>query len=638
MIKKIIFTILFSFINFLLIHASVFYVAPNGTDTNPGSINMPFATIQKAQDAVKPGDTIYIRGGAYQMQENQIAKKEKIWAYVTCLNKSGTPGKPINYWAYPAEKPIFNFKDIKPAGLRIIAFYVSASWVHIKGLEITGIQVTIKTHTQSECFENTGSSNIYELLNMHDGMAIGIYLLSGSNNLFLNCDAYNNYDYFSETGRGGNTDGFGCHPSKGSTGNVFRGCRAWFNSDDGYDVIGAHESVTFENCWAFYNGYSNDFKSLGDGNGFKGGGYGKRNVEDLPVPIPRHTVRFCLAVRNKANGFYSNHHISGSDWFNNIAYRNSSNFNMLNRLKDNVTDVPGYGHDLRNNISYKGGKEIENIDTATCTFTDNFFDEAHTLTNKDFISVDENLLIAPRSPDGNLPVNDFLRPSLAGKLQNRIFPLKKEGHSSIMGENKKIIFSDDFSKPVDKNLWIIEQEAAANSSVYTKNNSLILDTRKGVTVWLNKFLQGNIAIEFDREVLIDTGKNDRLSDMNVFWMANDPRNKKLFGRDGVFESYDSLKMYYAGIGGNTNKTTRFRKYEGDGRKTLIKEFTDAPHLLTKNTAYHITIIVKNKVTSLWLNDECYFNFTDAEPLTAGYFGFRSTWSRQEIKNFKIYQL
>ena len=79
----------------------------------------------------------------------------------------------------------------------------------------------------------------------------------------------------------------------------------WFNSDDGYDVIAAHESATIEYCWAFYNGFSTDFKSLGDGNGFKGGSYGKKAVAEITNPVPRHTIRFCLTVRNKANGFYS---------------------------------------------------------------------------------------------------------------------------------------------------------------------------------------------------------------------------------------------------------------------------------------------------------------------------------------------
>ncbi|MBC7722487.1 MAG: DUF4990 domain-containing protein, partial [Pedobacter sp.] len=284
------------------------------------------------------------------------------------------------------------------------------------GLEVTGVQVGIKTHTQSECFENQGSNNIYEGLNMHDGMAIGIYLIAGSNNLFLNCDAYQNHDYFSENGKGGNTDGFGCHPKKGDVGNVFRGCRAWFNSDDGFDLINAHESVTFENCWAMYNGFSTDFKSLGDGNGFKCGGYGKTPVDKLPNPIPTHTVQFCLAVRNKANGFYSNHHITGSNWFNNSAYRNSVNYNMLNRLADNITDVDGYGHKMRNNLGYRGGKETDRLDASKCDITNNYFTLPIMVADADFISLDEHQLFQPRKADGSLPDIAFMHLKPTSKL------------------------------------------------------------------------------------------------------------------------------------------------------------------------------------------------------------------------------
>src|SRR5207302_4251687 len=153
------------------------------------------------------------------------------------------------------------------------------------------------------------SNNIYEQCLMHDGMAIGFDLTQGSNNLVLNCDAYRNYDSVSESGAGGNTDGLGGHPNSTSyTGNVFRGCRAWFNSDDGYDCINAFNSITFENCWSFFNGYTSDFVSRGDGNGFKSGGYGL-TPSATPSPVPRHVTQFCLAVHNKANGFYSNHHI-----------------------------------------------------------------------------------------------------------------------------------------------------------------------------------------------------------------------------------------------------------------------------------------------------------------------------------------
>ena len=49
-------------------------------------------------------------------------------------------------------------------------------------------------------------------------MAIGFYLLGGSNNHILNCDAYNNYDSVSEGGKGGNVDGFGGHINSSSVG------------------------------------------------------------------------------------------------------------------------------------------------------------------------------------------------------------------------------------------------------------------------------------------------------------------------------------------------------------------------------------------------------------------------------------
>jgi len=394
---------------FLTGFSTSYYVATDGNDANTGSLSSPLATIQKAQQKVSPGDTVYIRGGNYRMHEAQIAKKERMWAFVTYLEKSGMAGRRIHYLAFPGEKPVFDFTDVKPEGLRINAFQVTASWIHIKGLEVVGVQVTLKGHTQSECFENLGSNNIYEGLSMHDGQAIGIYCLSGSDNLFLNCDAYHNHDSISENRKGGNTDGFGCHPRKGSTGNVFRGCRAWFNSDDGYDCINSAESVTFENCWSFYNGYSPTFKSLGDGNGFKAGGYGKTSVDKLPDPIPSHTVRFCLAVGNKANGFYSNHHLTGSTWFNNTAYRNRVNYNMLCRLPDNVTDVDGYGHKMRNNLGYKGMTETLRIDKSHCELDHNYFDLNSAVTDNDFMSLDETLLTAPRQADGSLPDIPFMR-------------------------------------------------------------------------------------------------------------------------------------------------------------------------------------------------------------------------------------
>jgi rhamnogalacturonan endolyase len=221
-------------------------------------------------------------------------------------------------------------------------------------------------------------------------------------------------------------------------------------------------------------------------------------------------------------------------------------------------------------------------------------------------------------------------------------------HHSVMAQQQpvdttvlsggKLIMSDDFTSAAPDKRYIVELAPAPNSSVYTKDNKLVLDTKGGVTVWWNQMLKGNIRIEYDRKVILAGGVNDRLSDLNNFWMATDPHNNNLFTRNGVLESYDSLQLYYAGMGGNTNKTTRFRKYEGNGERRLLQEYTDPTHLLQANKVYHITIVVKNGVTSYWVDGKCYFIYNDPAPLKEGYFGFRSTKSHQEVSGFKVFQL
>lgn len=434
--------------------AAIYYVAPNGSDANPGSKEQPLRSIQKVQAFVMPGDTVYVRGGTYIMQESQITSFTKNQAYVILLDKSGEEGKRISYWAYPGEKPVFDFSNVKPANFRVHAFEVTGSWLHIKSLEVVGVQVPdMNVNTQSICFSNDGgSNNIYQQLSMHDGQAIGFYLTDGSNNLVLNCDAYRNYDYTSKAGggrNGGNVDGFGNHPGKGSVNNIFRGCRAWLNSDDGYDCINAFETTVFENCWAFYNGYSTGFVSRADGNGFKAGGYGARPFDKLPNPIPRNTIRFCLSVMNKASGFYSNHHLEGSDWYNNTAYMNGTNFNMLNRKAktetDYLTDGPGYNHAIRNNISFSPrtkGNDIDNYDATRCTIDHNtFLNNSLAVSTGDFITLDTALLTAPRQPDGSLPEIDFLRPkpksNLVDKGVDLGFPYNGTGVDLGCFESKK---------------------------------------------------------------------------------------------------------------------------------------------------------------------------------------------------------
>jgi rhamnogalacturonan endolyase len=166
---------------------------------------------------------------------------------------------------------------------------------------------------------------------------------------------------------------------------------------------------------------------------------------------------------------------------------------------------------------------------------------------------------------------------------------------------------------------------------------MLMDVDGGATVWLDKPLSGNLLISFTRRVVVADGKNDRLSDVNVFWMARDPRRANIFTRTGKFEDYDDLALYYVGIGGNRNTTTRLRRY-GDGRRELVGEYTDAAHLLEPNRDYRIEIAVYEGCTRVRVDGNTWFTYRDPRPLRSGWFGLRTTWSRQTVDDLTIQRL
>lgn len=203
------------------------------------------------------------------------------------------------------------------------------------------------------------------------------------------------------------------------------------------------------------------------------------------------------------------------------------------------------------------------------------------------------------------------------------------------GTRGALVYQDDFRQGLAG--YVAEYAHKPGNTIEAKDGKLLIDVDGGATVWLNREMAGNLLITFTRNVLLDGGRNDRLSDFNMFWMARDPKNPDLFTRSGKFEDYDDLTLYYVGIGGNTNKTTRLRRYEA-GKRDLVGELLDAPHLLQPNHAYKVELAVKDGCTRVVVDGQQYFAWRDPRPLTQGYFGFRTTWSRQSIADLKIYQL
>jgi hypothetical protein len=206
---------------------------------------------------------------------------------------------------------------------------------------------------------------------------------------------------------------------------------------------------------------------------------------------------------------------------------------------------------------------------------------------------------------------------------------------SDWGRRGALLAEDDFSGPLKG--WVAEYARKPGNTVETRDGRLLMDVDSGATVWLDKPLPANVLISFTRRVVVEGGKNDRLSDVNQFWAARDPANPHLFTRSGKLEDYDNLDLYYAGVGGNTNTTTRLRRY-GNGQRVLVAEANDAAYLLQPNRDYAVDIAVYGGCTRLLVDGKEVFAYRDPQPLAGGYFGLRTTWSRQTVDNLKIHEL
>jgi len=391
--------------------AAEYYVATTGSDSNSGTQASPFATLTKGASTAGAGDTVYIGGGTYYPSGGFT------------FSKSGTSDtNRIKYWASPGEKPVFDFSKASghPNG-----FTVTGSWLHFKGIEICNL--TEDTSAINAVVISNASNDIMELMNTHHNAGSGIFISHGSGgHLYLNCDSHDNYDPTSAQGDGQNSDGFGVHyqAAGDGTSTTIRGCRAWWNSDDGYDFINQEFPVTIENSWAFGSGFSNygaGRPADGNGNGFKIGS-SKTGI--------RHLVQNNVAWGCKASGFYANHSSGGNTWYNNTSFQNGTQFNMLastwsapnggGTRTDGVTLTGAKAHIMRNNIAFPNKNEYIDgygVDTAF-----NSWDLNITPAAKDFLSITDttvggtgqaietsSLALGPRKADGSLPDVDFMK-------------------------------------------------------------------------------------------------------------------------------------------------------------------------------------------------------------------------------------
>jgi hypothetical protein len=186
-------------------------------------------------------------------------------------------------------------------------------------------------------------------------------------------------------------------------------------------------------------------------------------------------------------------------------------------------------------------------------------------------------------------------------------------------------------------------EQQPGGSVRLAGGALDIESAGGTTVWWRTLLRAPVEITYEAEVVLRGGAHDRLSDLNCFWMAQDPARPPggpPAERSGKFSDYDSLHTYYVGLGGNENTTTRFRRYDGTSARPLRPEhdLRETRHLLQANHCYRIRIVVQADRTEFWRDGECLFAFRDPAPLTAGYFAFRTVRSHLRISAFRVRSL
>jgi len=209
---------------------------------------------------------------------------------------------------------------------------------------------------------------------------------------------------------------------------------------------------------------------------------------------------------------------------------------------------------------------------------------------------------------------------------------------------KTLLYQDDFSSD-NTDDWITELQAESGNRVGVNMGALEIDVPMGATVWFKHKLYGDILIEYQAIVLDSGGANDRVSDLNCFWMASDPRNTDdLFfsprKASGKFHDYDTLQLYYVGMGGHNNTKTRFRRYNGKGDKPLLPEhdLEEKTDLIFPNKSYQIQLVAMGSQVQFFRDGELVYDFIDESPYTQGWFGIRTIHNHMTIDDFKVYRV
>ena len=360
-----------------------------------------------------PGDTLYLTEGTYEFTDK------------FSINKQGSASKNIVIAGYPGDAVTLDFHKV-PYGTRGITIHANSVYVHIKDLAIAW---SGKNNLYCE-----GSYCLFERLDIYGSADTGCQMKKGGNNVIRNVDSHDNFDYETMSGNtanfGGNADGFADKQFTGA-GNHYIGCRAWNNSDDGWDFFQrvSTSNTIIENCICYRNGCPyydmsqhpralgvdktwfdskvgtkmtdrygqtititlDRYPCQGNGNGFKMGGQGTDH---------KILIHHCLAVGNYARGFDQNNN-GGTMWvYNCSAYQNAYNYGFTTAYGTNT---------IQNCISLAGQNADSYKSQNVVTIDHNSWNSGYSVSANDFQSLDTTLILAARQSDGSLPDVAFMR-------------------------------------------------------------------------------------------------------------------------------------------------------------------------------------------------------------------------------------
>lgn len=390
-------------------NAATYYASPNGQGDGK-SYATPTSFAGGVSSLKNGGDTLYLLRGTYTFTDK------------FSINKQGSASKRIVIAGYPGEKAVLDFHKV-PYGTRGVSVHANSLYVHLKDFTIAW---SGKNNLYCE-----GSYCLFENLDIYGSADTGCQMKGGGNNVIKNVDSHDNFDYKTMSGTtanfGGNADGFADKQHSGA-GNHYIGCRAWNNSDDGWDFfqrVSASNTV-IENCLCYQNGpayydmrnnprvetdkawfdskagtemidrYGNTititldkYPCQGNGNGFKMGG------EHTDHKI---LIHHCLAVANNARGFDQNNN-DGTMWvYNCSAYANTNNYGFTTAFGTNT---------IQNSLSFQGKNSDSYKSKNVVTIDHNSWNKGG-CSAADFQSLDTTHLLDPRKADGTLPDDVFM--------------------------------------------------------------------------------------------------------------------------------------------------------------------------------------------------------------------------------------